>query len=135
MSESALETVSDYIDDVRVLLQDTIAPYRYDDDSLLASLNIMLLETRRLRPDLFVYKHHERVPFFTAVNEQEICLEHPFRPALVYGIASHALARDQEDVQDERSSSFMRVFNDMLLGLRPSRIEGATPDQQVKGAR
>ncbi len=125
---SALETVSDYISDVRTLLQDTIAPNRYDDASLLVALNVTLLETRRVRADLFVFQHHDKVPAFTAVNTVEVRFEQPFRLALVYGTAAHALARDQEDVPDARSASFMRIFYDMLLGVRVTGI--GAPQQQ-----
>jgi hypothetical protein len=114
---SALETVSDYISDARTLLQDTIAPYRYDDASMLVAFNVTLLETRRIRPELFVFRHHERVPSFTVVDTEPVEMEPPFRLALVYGTCAHALARDQEDVQDARSASFLRIFYSMLLGL------------------
>jgi hypothetical protein len=53
---SALKTITDYINDGRTLLQDTIAPYRYDDTSLVTAMNVALLEGRRLRPDLFIYR-------------------------------------------------------------------------------
>ncbi len=128
---SALDTVADYITDVRTLLQDTIAPYRYTDAELLVALNVTLLEVRRIRADLFVFQHHTRVPSFTAVNTETVHMEHPFRLALVYGTCAHGLARDQEDVQDARSASFMRVFYEMLLGMR---VPGITPPQQA-GAR
>ena len=37
---TTLDTVEDYITDARTLLLDTIAPYRYDDASLLVALNV-----------------------------------------------------------------------------------------------
>ncbi len=55
---SALDTVTDYISDARTLLQDTISPYRYDDPSMLVAFNVTLLEVRRVRADLFVFRHH-----------------------------------------------------------------------------
>ena len=123
MATSALETVADYVSDVRTLLQDVIAPYRYDDPSLLVALNVTLLETRRLRADLFVFKHHEAVPAFGPnVDDTEVDIEPPFRLAVAFGMAAHALARDQEDIQDARSATFMKVFNDLLLGTRQTPI-------------
>lgn len=124
---SALDTVQDYITDVRTLLQDTISPYRYDDPSLLVALNVTLLETRRIRADLFVFHEHDKVPYFDVVNTKPVHMEAPFRLALVYGTCGHALARDQEDVQDARSSAFMRVFYTMLLGIA---VPGIAPPQQ-----
>lgn len=125
---SALDTVADYITDARTLLQDTISPYRYDDPSLLVAFNVTLLETRRVRADLFVFREHDRVPSYDDVNTKPVHMEPPFRLALVYGTVAHALARDQEDVQDQRSASFMRVFYTMLLGIQVPGI--ATPQQQ-----
>lgn len=122
-----LETVSGYIRDVRTLLLDKIQPYRYGDDSLLVGLNMALLEGRRLRPDLFVYKHGVRVPQFLAVNDEVVPIEPQFRLAFVYGTCAHALARDQEDVQDQRSNLFMGVFHDILIGIRVTPIGGGTP--------
>jgi hypothetical protein len=31
-------------------------------------------------------------------------------------MCAHALERDQEDIQDERAATFMRIFNTMLVG-------------------
>ncbi len=128
---SALDTVADYILDARTLLQDTIAPYRYDDVSMLTALNVTLLEARRVRADLFVFHNHDSVPFFDTVNTRPVRMEHPFRLALVYGTCAHALARDQEDVQDQRSANFMRVFYEMMLGVR---VSGIAPPTQQAGA-
>ncbi len=124
---AALDTIADYISDARTLLQDTVSPYRYDDASLLVAFNVTLLEARRVRADLFVFHHHSRVPHFSTVNTEPVHFEEPFRLALVYGTCAHALARDQEDVQDARSASFMRVFYEMLLG---TRVMGIAPTQQ-----
>ncbi len=124
---SALETVADYISDARTLLQDTIAPYRYDDASMLVAFNVTLLEVRRVRADLFVFRHHERVPAFEFVDTTEVEMEHPFRLALVYGTCAHAMARDQEDVQDARATGFLRIFYDMLLGIRVAGINTPQP--------
>ena len=127
MSTTALETVQDYIADARVLLQDVIVPYRYDDPSMLTALNSALLEGRRLRPDLFVFKHHDRVPAYFAVDATEVCMEPQFRLAFVYGICFHALSRDQEDIQDNRATTFASIFNDILIGVRLSGIAGSGP--------
>lgn len=129
---STLDTVSDYISDVRTLLQDTIEPFRYDDASLIVAFNVTLLEARRIRPDLFVYRHRGSVPSYVAVNSETVEMEPPFRLPLVYGTGAHALARDQEDVNDQRSTSYMKSFNDMLLGMRVSPLQGGTPNTRAK---
>jgi hypothetical protein len=122
---SALETVSDYLTDARVLLQDVIPPYRYDDWSLLTALNVTLLEARRFRADLFVYnrdcgRYSGQVPFYNAVDAERVPLEQSFRLPMVYGLVGHALARDQDDYQDSRASSFLNLFNVALVGTVPS---------------
>jgi hypothetical protein len=122
-----LETVKEYIDDARTLLLDQIAPYRYSDVSLLVAFNIALLEGRRLRPDLFVYRHGNSVPSYSAITGEKVHIEPQFRKAFVYGLAAHALARDQEDVQDQRSNMFQSVMNSILTGLGGAPIGGGTP--------
>lgn len=111
-----LDTVQDYITDTRTLLQDTVAPYRYDDASLLVALNSSLLEARRLRADLFVFQHGNRVPSYSSVSDEDVPIEPPFRLAFVYGTVAHALMRDQEDIEDVRATSFMNAFNSILTG-------------------
>lgn len=113
---SALETFDDYIEDGRVLLQDTVKPYRYSDDSLETAMNVTLLEARRLRPDLFVYSGPS-VQIVGKVGEGvKVKMEEQFRLALLHGFVAHALERDQEDIQDERASTFMTIFNGILIG-------------------
>lgn len=116
-SSTALETIDDYISDGRVLLQDTIAPYRYDDTSLITAMNVTLLEGRRIRPDLFVYNRCDpKVQTFQAKDGTVLEMEEQFRLAFLHGMVAHALERDQEDVQDERAATFMGIFNTILVG-------------------
>ena len=122
-----LDSVSDYVQDARTLLLDRIAPYRYDDTSLLVALNLALLDGRRIRPDLFVYRHGNHVPSYSQVDGQRVPIEAQFRKAFVYGMVAHALARDQEDVQDQRSNLFQGVFYSILAGNGMAMIGGGTP--------
>jgi len=136
---STLKTVNDYISDMRTLLLDTIAPYRYDDPSLLIALNLAFMEGRRIRPDLFVFHDEDgdgdELHTYHTVDNRPVPMEKPFRMAFVYGACSHALARDQEDVQDSRSNSFMNVFSSVLTGLKQAPVQGGTPGgpQQKSG--
>jgi hypothetical protein len=125
-----LDTVEDYIADARTLLQDKVRPYRYDDPSLLVAFNVTLLETRRIRPDLFVFKHHDKVPAFTAVDSTDVNIEAPFRLALVYGLVGHAIARDQEEVQDSRSTMFLGAYYQILTGTVPPSLRASNPQPQ-----
>ena len=117
---TALATITDYINDGRTILQDTIAPFRYTDDTLVTAMNLALLEGRRLRPDLFVYNTkplgQRGVQSFQANDGTELIMEEPFRLAFLHGMLAHALERDQEDIQDERAGIFMQFFNTILTG-------------------
>jgi hypothetical protein len=126
--QPTLNTVADYMADARTLLQDTIPPYRYDDPSLLTALNLTLLEARRLRSDLFVFNLRVRgqTQSFTAVDETYVEMEPQFRLAILHGICAHALERDQEDVQDVRSSSYMALFTAGLVGRTLGGIAGGS---------
>jgi hypothetical protein len=139
------DTVGDYISDARVLLQDRIVPYRYSTISLVAALNLALLEVRRIRPDL-LWDNLDQVPSYdwndamsvlvpgTDGNADDddnptwtqwVPIEQQFRTAIVYGIGAHALARDQEDIQDEAANDFRTTFENMLTEVRGSK--GKTP--------
>lgn len=126
---AALQTVADYVSDSRTLLQDVIAPYRYDDLSLLIALNVAMTEVARTRGDLLSRADYESIPSYGAVDSTSINIESPFRLALVFGICAHALLRDQEDVQDSRATMFMNNFYAILLGSRLPGIGGAGGQQ------
>lgn len=130
MPSYALDTIDDYIDDARILLQDTISPYRYDDPSLVIAMNVTLLEGRRLRPDLFVYNKlcgPTGVQTFQAKDGTKLFMEEQFRLAFLHGMVGHALERDQEDIQDQRAAAFLAIFTTLLVGKTPS--SGQPPQQ------
>lgn len=125
-----LNTVADYITDARTLLQDTLPPFRYDDPSLLVALNVTMLETRRLRPDLFVFNHKFRgqPQAFQANDLTLVDIEPQFRLAVLHGMVAHALERDQEDYSDDRATSFLAFFYAGLRGTAlPRLVGGAGP--------
>jgi len=130
-----LSTVADYVKDARTLLQDKIPPYRYDDPSLLVALNVTMLEARRLRADLFVFKLEARgqVQSFTEVDDTYVDIEPQFRLAILHGLCGHALERDQEDVQDVRATTFLGMFNAGLIGRNLAGIAGGTPPGGQQG--
>lgn len=124
-TRSALQTIKDYVDDARVLLLDTIAPYRYEDASLVTAMNVTVMEARRLRADLFVYAYGpDHVPFFEQVDDKQLCIEEPFRLGILFGVVGHALMRDQEDVQDARATTYMNDFASILQGSTPITMAG-----------
>lgn len=127
--QTTLNTVQDYINDARVLLLDQVAPYRYDDPSLLTSLNVTLLEVRRLRADLFVFadRYGGRVPSYTTNDNTQVPIEEQFRLAILHGLVGHAIERDQEDVQDARAVAFLNIMSSILTGksMVPTQQPGA----------
>jgi hypothetical protein len=127
--QPTLNTISDYVKDARVLLQDVIPPYRYEDPSLLTAMNLALLEANRLRSDLFVFNLavNGQVQSFTRVDDTYVDMEPQFRLALLHGVVAHALERDQEDYQDTRSSAFMGMFTAGLIGHGLGGVTGGSP--------
>lgn len=126
---TTLETVADYLSDARVLLLDQVAPYRYDDSSLVTALNVSLLEGRRVRPDLFVYCGD--VQTYTTqdiASATTVPVEKQFRLAFLHGVVGHAIERDQEDVQDQRAVQMLSIMSNILIGraiLVPAPQQGA----------
>lgn len=131
----AFLVVGDYLKDARTLLQDKVEPYRYSTGSLVAAFNLTLLEVRRLRPDL-LFDYIDNVPQYdwtdTADTSTEIDdtnptwsewvpIEQSFRKAMVHGIVGHAMQRDQEDIEDERATADLMMFENMLTEVRSTK--------------
>ena len=124
--DERLDSVESYVREVRTLLLDRRKPYRYSDSEILTALNTSLAEARRLRADLFVYRHGIKVPWFDSVSGDPVPIDTQFRLAFVYGIAGHVLERDDEDVQDVRAASFTSQFYSILIGIQRPPITGGT---------
>lgn len=111
-----LDSVKDYVAQARIELQDTVEPYRYEDEQIVAALNLTLMEARRIRSDLFIYKGSDSVPVYLKNDSTKVRMELPFRLAILYGVMGYVITRDQEDVQDARATGFMATFANMLTG-------------------
>jgi hypothetical protein len=124
-----LNSVADYITEARILLQDKVSPYRYEDPSLLTAINLALLDARRLRPDLFVWNLEVdgQVQSFQEIDDTYVVMEVPYRQAIVHGLCAHALERDQEDYQDSRATSFWAMFTQGLTGRGIGPVVGGSP--------
>ena len=113
----ALDVVQDYVNAARVLLQDTVAPYRYDDASMIAELNNAILETKRVRPDLFFdYRGKNPYPTFVALTDP-VPFEDVYRPALTYYLVGKCTLRDEEDTDDKRGIGMVQKFTAQLISL------------------
>lgn len=112
----ALDTVQDYIDRARVLLLDTVEPYRYENADLVEALNMGVLEARRLRPDLFKSYFSGSLPDYNVANlNAAVDIDPQYRVSFVYYICGQAQLRDDENVQDSRAVTFLNKFTSQLL--------------------
>jgi len=117
MATAALETVGQYLEEARRLLQDEDVPYRYPDDDLVDALNIGMLEARRLRADLFLplFDIPWVDPSGTIDMDTKITLDPMYRQSLVYYIVGRAQLRDDESTTDNRAGALMTKFTQQML--------------------
>jgi hypothetical protein len=115
---AALDTVGQVVKESRRLLQDDVVPYRYSDGDLVDTLNIAMLETRRLRADLFLPGRFA-IPFYdtagTVNMAATIPIEPMYRQVFVYYIVGRIELRDDEQTQDSRASALFNKFINQLL--------------------
>ena len=111
---TALNTVADYVADARVLLQDTIEPYRYADSELVTGLNFALMECRKQRIDLFIGQTSQS---FTLPDTTVVKMDEMYRTALLYYMCGHAQLRDDENTTDQRAEAFFNMSRAKLLTL------------------
>ena len=115
----ALDTVQDYFDRSRVLLQDEVAPYRYHNHDLVENLNMGIMEARRLRPDLLRSYFRTSLPdYSTSTMNATVPIDPMYRVAFVYYICGQAQLRDDENVQDSRAAAFLNKFAAQMLTIQ-----------------
>jgi hypothetical protein len=115
----ALDTVADYVRDARVLLQDTVADYRYSDSELVEALNLGLLEIRRLRPELVRSYFRTSLPTYSSTAmSTAVLMDYQYRVPLLYYICGHAQLRDDENTQDARATIFLNKFTAQMLAIQ-----------------
>jgi len=113
----ALDTVTDYVREARVLLQDQVETYRYSNAELLQALNMGILTARRLRPDLFIGVAAADLPEYDTVDSTAVDIDVQYRTAFLYFMVGHAQMRDEEDTQDQRAAAFIGKFTQQLMVL------------------
>lgn len=114
----ALNTVADYITETRALMQDEVVPYRYPDASIVGALNIAIGDAYRIRPDMWLNYYDIALPSYSSGTPgATVDIPQGYRQAFVYFIVAFCQLRDQEDVQDARSSVFMNKFTNQLMTL------------------
>ena len=112
----ALDTVTDYVAEARVLLQDTVETYRYGTAELVSALNLAIMTARRNRPDLFM--EVVTVPQFTVTDAglgTAFAMDVQYRVAFLFFMVGFAQLRDEEDTQDTRAAAFIGKFTQQLM--------------------
>jgi hypothetical protein len=119
----ALETLGQYLEEARRLLQDEFEPYRYPSDDMVDALNIAMLEARRLRADLFLPSF--TIPWFDPTKTapgSDLAKPVPFDPmyrqSLVYYIVGRMQLRDDEGTTDARAASLMTKFTAQMISIQ-----------------
>lgn len=134
------KTWQNVIDEARVILQDTAAPFRHSNTVLLAKLNRGLQELARLRPDAF-WEFFETdditVPEVVTIDPDpddepeefdpeedgqiglsaDFNLPMMFYTPLVYWVSSSAELVDDEFTNDGRAVLLQNQFKNMVLSL------------------
>jgi hypothetical protein len=115
----ALDTVTDYCAEARVLLQDVTNPVRYSDEELTSALQMGLMEARRLRPDLFLGASPGLLTVTdpTAVGNQLAGVDVQYRVPLLYYIVGHCFMRDEEEGSENRGAQYHQRFIGKMLAL------------------
>jgi hypothetical protein len=121
--DSSLETfttVGDLLEQIRTLLQDTdvsSGEYRYSSDSIVANINMGLMEMYRIRPDIFL-ENQFKIPVFNDADlSAALVIEQQFVPSLIYYAVGMCQLRDDEETQDQRASMFIGKFTSMLASI------------------
>lgn len=115
----ALDTVQDYVDRARVLLLDEVEPYRYPTVDLVEALNLGLMETRRLRPDVLKsYFRGDFPEFSVSAMTAVVPIDPQYRVSFIYYMCGHATLRDDENNQDSRSAAFLNKFVAQMLTIQ-----------------
>lgn len=114
----AFKTVGDVIEQVRVLLQDEdAASYRYSNASLVQALNSGLLETLRLRPDIYRTRRLQPPQYTVNLLDEPIAYEPMYIPGLVNYVVGLAQLRDAEESTDGRAAALLNTFTTKLVSV------------------
>lgn len=109
-----LNTVADMVAHARVLTQDEGVPYRYSDNQFLTALNVAIMESYRIRPDLWL--RVTTLPSYTTVDSTALTIDQRYRMAFVYYMMGMAQLRDEEETEDKRAAAFLSMFQQQLTG-------------------
>src|SRR5579872_2405821 len=113
MALGSLDTVTDYVTAARIITQDVTQPYRYPDADFLAALSWAVMESRRLRPDMWA--NVSPLPSFANNDSTAVNIDPQYRTAFVLYMAGMAQLRDEEETQDTHAAALMQSFKGALV--------------------
>lgn len=118
-STQQLQTVGDFMDQVRTLLQDVdnsaSSGYRYSDDSIILCLNQGMIDLYRMRPDIFMDLKFVIPVYNVSSPDAVIGIEMQYISPLIFYVVGLVQARDDEQTQDSRASAFLQTFKGAVL--------------------
>lgn len=112
----AVRTIQAVLDQARVLLQDLAPAVRYTDGQLLDAFNGGMEVVRRSRPDFFIGKPADWLPFYDATNLVDPFPLPPwmFQP-LVFFVVGRSELRDDPYTNNSRAMGFTGALTAALL--------------------
>lgn len=114
-----MATFQEIIDNARIILNDQYTDsntvLRYTEPQLLVYARQAVIESRRLRPDLFLSNLTGSFPKFTEADT--VPMPDEYHSALADYVAHRAEMRDDEFEVDGRASSLFQKFKSGLVGL------------------
>lgn len=114
-----MSTFQQVLNDARVLLNDVIfddtTMPRYTDVQLMVYARQAVVETRRVRPDLFLSNLTTDFPAFTPTND--IPIPEQYVVPLVDYVVARAEMRDDEFAVDGRATALLKKFKAGLVSV------------------
>lgn len=123
------KTLDDLMGEIRLMLKDRRAPYRYSDADIVEGVNTALREVKRLRPDAYLSYTNVTEPVFavTALPDYSTAslaqvpptafpLEEIFYLPVVYHVVGKLQLGDDEFAVDNRAMTLLAAFRQQLLG-------------------
>ncbi|WP_020095681.1 hypothetical protein [Methylobacterium sp. 285MFTsu5.1] len=107
-----LDTVKDYVDQARIILQDQVVPFRYPDNDIINALNLACLRASGWRYDVFMGV----VPNFGPLEDSTAAIPAQMRPAFLNYVVGQIEVRETEATDEERASSFLASFRAEMVG-------------------
>lgn len=111
----ALDTVAEMVDQARAITNDEVQPYRYSDDDMVLALNAACLESKRIRPDMWLWPNNTLPNFVAPPDTTPVPIDEMYRMAFVYYMCGQAQLRDEEETNDTRAATFLALFKSELM--------------------